>query len=106
MSIDIEEFRERKGNAFGTTNKVNYRRYSNALKKALEQLQAENKRLKKDNEWISVEDRLPDDNTMVVSCYVGVYELDLVLFWRDTKTLHFGHQPATHWMPIPKPPED
>lgn len=74
--------------------------------KEIEELQAENKQLREGQEWISVDDRLPQDNTKVLSRYEGVYDCDVVMFWRDTSNPHFGHNPATHWKPLPKPPED
>ena len=58
------------------------------------------------SEWISVEDRTPREGKKVLVTYVGVYDYDLVIFWRDRKNDHYGHQPATHWMPLPEPPKE
>lgn len=57
--------------------------------------------------WVSVNDRLPPDNTRIDCKYEGVYELrENILFWYDQENHHFGgfleidgkgSQPATHW---------
>jgi hypothetical protein len=54
--------------------------------------------------WISVDDRTPREGQRVLTTYVGVYDYDVVTFWRDNVNDHYGHQPATHWKPLPAPP--
>lgn len=68
------------------------------------------------NEWISVDDRLPDDNygkyLVATSCgkqWMGHYNLPptpnewMLNGW----SMNGGWHPfdITHWMPLPKPPE-
>lgn len=72
-------------------------------------------------EWISVEDRLPE-NEKVVICYtpcdgymfVGFYRTSksksyewsswqIITAMRSTKTIT---KKVTHWMPLPEPPEE
>lgn len=65
--------------------------------------------------WIDVKDSLPEHGQEVVASYVGVYRCRIVTFWKDSGgSAHFGvpfepdnkgSQPATHWMPLPKPPK-
>ena len=61
-------------------------------------------------EWVSVDERLPENGQMVLACYVGVYNWRLVVYYNN----HFGapgepdskgSQPATHWMELPEPPQ-
>jgi hypothetical protein len=94
---------------------------------ALEQLQAENKQLREGQEWISVDDRLPEiienckgsiagisEPVMVmfkdkgeVNSYMGVSRLfkggrgDLTSFHWD-----FDYPKVTHWKPLPSPPQE
>ena len=54
-------------------------------------------------EWISVEDRLPEDGVEVLWVYeTGEY----VLYAREPDEKIVGmHDPSiTHWMPLPEPP--
>ena len=64
--------------------------------------------------WIPVSERLPDEGENVICCYVGVYNFRVVTYWYDGKNHNFGLigepdgkgiKPATHWMPLPEPPE-
>ena len=73
-------------------------------------------------EWISVKDKLPNDGDVVMIQYRTPYELLIttavyhafrqVLFWSiisPNSMLGSGevvHDYITHWMPLPKPPED
>jgi hypothetical protein len=68
--------------------------------KLIEQIQAENKRLKKDNEWISVEDRLPESGTRVL---IYVAKREAIVQWYNAIAKDNG---LTHWKPLPKPPQD
>lgn len=73
----------------------------------------------KSKQWISCKDKMPDDNELVLFCYVGE---------SGKKSVHYGyHQTVrglgsswgkisggwrycnddvTHWMPLPEPPKD
>ena len=57
-------------------------------------------------EWISVKDRLPDDDEVVIICtdknfvYAGELIGDTWFLDNDSWTAT-----VTHWMPLPKPPE-
>ena len=79
-----------------------------AWQKMLWDLQQANRNLLR--EWISVEDKMPPDDTRVDCKYDGVYDFrENILFWIDQGGAeHFGgfaeidgkaSQPATHWRP-------
>ena len=63
-------------------------------------------------EWISVEDRLPEDGKSVfVYCkeqnrlefvpFIGDFPL-LIINWETNESTC----PVTHWMPVPEPPKE
>lgn len=60
-------------------------------------------------EWISVKDRLPEDNAVVLcKCRAGIYE---VLMWIGGSWYHDTNHCymkgfVTHWMPLPEPPKE
>lgn len=59
--------------------------------------------------WISVEDRLPDD---CVEVLVHDTDCGVIIGWYDKKDNCFACEfispldAVTHWMPLPKPPQD
>ena len=62
------------------------------------------------NEWISVEDRLPPDNTnfWFLDAYGGqgnAFRKNKI-YWLETFNLIHVQlpDPITHWMPLPEPP--
>ena len=70
------------------------------------------------NEWISVKDRLPDENLMVLGytpcdgyMFVGFRETSIfgnnewyiITAMRSTKTMR---KKVTHWMPLPELPTE
>ncbi len=66
-----------------------------------------------ENEWIKVEDRLPDfDDPVFVYCkiwgrYIATYTEILDTGWGEWRD--FNNKPClppTHWMPLPKPPTE
>ena len=96
-----------------------YRRKADELRKAQEQI-SEYKRLLKAVKWISVKDRLPENNKLVL-CYAhsttgegNSYFLGAVAhgeFW-FLKVNDIGHVSCpvlhwevTHWLPLPEPPK-
>lgn len=52
------------------------------------------------NNWISVKDRLPEHNTYVL--VTDGSEVHRSKVWEE----FFDMGPVTHWMPLPKPPEE
>jgi len=68
----------------------------------IKRLQAENAELKKQSQWVSVEDELPefDDDFLVTGSDI---ELEVCHFDPDWGWL--DDFDITHWMPIPTPPE-
>lgn len=58
------------------------------------------------NEWISVEDRLPDVGIDVLVCYRN--ECDVARYsdtYRCFFTGMYACENVTHWMPLPEPPK-
>lgn len=68
------------------------------------------------SEWISVKDRLPEDDQSVLMCEIGQSGLPLIGWYEnefvDVPGFYIAHtfQNArvhiTHWMLLPLPPED
>ena len=59
-------------------------------------------------EWISVEDRVPEENQGIVIVYDGAvwygYYGNLTKKWSDDN--FSSDMNVTHWMPFPDPPKD
>ena len=60
-------------------------------------------------EWISVDERLPDDNDRVIAfrpneSETSAYKYCVMWGWSVKVSLK-QHRGITHWMPIPKPPK-
>lgn len=66
------------------------------------------------SEWISVKDRMPEEDTPVLTLDKFGHIRD-----RELKRFHYGEMPAlfrpdglapgrdiTHWMPLPEPPKE
>ena len=60
------------------------------------------------DDWISVEDRLPDNDLLVLAYIFNPYTIDS---WITTGVRYNGsswsgngHCNVTHWMPLPEPP--
>lgn len=62
------------------------------------------------NEWVSVEDRLPENKLMVLMVGInkgqrGDYTTDMYTGWHDGEWVRWVHSfDPTHWMPLPSPP--
>jgi len=67
------------------------------------------------NEWISVEDKMPDVDEPVLIYYEGLY-VGCASHWKAKSHFYWnfncdcysgsGPQCVTHWMPLPKPPKE
>ncbi len=60
------------------------------------------------SEWISVKDRLPEDDTHVLindgdNTGIGVYDIEDELW--TAQTWWSEYHLVSHWMPLPNPPE-
>ena len=60
-------------------------------------------------EWISVDERLPENDESVLGCAVGCDDgIDICScengVWRDNHCNPYTEYPITHWMPLPEPP--
>ena len=58
------------------------------------------------SQWISVEDRLPEDNSPVIACDSIAKKSVLASFhhsWWGHPYILIG--PVTHWQPLPAPPK-
>ena len=59
-------------------------------------------------EWISVKDRLPEDQEEVLVCTRsknGIRNIDKGYMAID-RFIHRGRDEVTHWMPMPNPPKE
>ena len=55
-------------------------------------------------EWISVDERLPERWVMVLVCCDDIISTDFIAStgrWYE----HIDHNSVTHWMPLPQPPK-
>ena len=78
--------------------------YALMLDKTEEELMAE--RVK--TEWISVDERLPEREEIVLCCLglvqnVYTYKGDNI--WEDSYGYYQKDEPITHWMPLPEAPK-
>ena len=59
-------------------------------------------------QWIPVTERLPENNTRNVVCYIdpidGEKTVSSDVFWKE-RWVRFGEY-VTHWMPLPEPPKE
>ena len=60
------------------------------------------------NEWVSVEERLPDDKERVIAyrpkeADVSAYKY--CVMWGWSVKISMKHRGISHWMPLPEPPE-
>lgn len=60
-------------------------------------------------EWVSVEERLPDDNERVIAyrpneADVSAYKY--CVMWGWSVKMSMKHRGISHWMPLPEPPAD
>ena len=73
------------------------------------------------SKWISVKERLPEENTWVdvwakstiVPRYNGTRHTDIYYTWNnfwlgpdDEPSLYSSNFLVTHWMPLPEPPQE
>ena len=60
-------------------------------------------------EWISVKDRLPEDDSPVLvykSRYSEAYgNMETAYYWNQRRWMGCVGETVTHWMPMPKPPK-
>ena len=66
-------------------------------------------------EWISVEDRLPEDDSWILlvaaghvafGIYKRISRYDNTKVFKDPNWCEFRKGSVTHWMPLPEPPKD
>ncbi len=72
---------------------------------------------RKQSEWISVDERLPNDSSAVIAIVNGrernikyINAIMLAVYFSDTNEWALDHNPSvdvqvTHWKPLPEPPK-
>ena len=60
---------------------------------------------RKQSEWISVEERLPEESAWYLVNIINHFGLDVVTFTHYTKGFGWGVTDVTHWMPLPEAPK-
>lgn len=59
---------------------------------------------RKQSEWVSVDERLPEESDCYLVNIINHFGLDFVIFTYYTKGYGWGVPDVTHWMPLPAPP--
>ena len=81
------------------------------LHKKIDRLKAKNKKLEAQSEWISVDDRLPEESRQYLTWhgfYYGIHDYSVekqgwnILYCEDRET---EVKTVTHWKPLPEPPK-
>lgn len=68
-------------------------------------LQELREEISKMDEWIELEEKYPEDNTMVLACYD--VHIDVAQWYASEHSWRWiwdSHIPYTHWMPLPPNP--
>lgn len=98
-TIDAGTLQDNLTDIYGDGNRLVY------LKDVLDLID-EQPTLKAPNEWVNVEDRLPKHLRSVLVCYDSGY---IERVWYDEEMGEFYREyfygMATHWMPLPAPPD-
>ena len=60
-----------------------------------------------ERQWIRVSERLPEDGQNVIACFTGGGEVGEATFDERDGWFYNEHGAwgASHWMPLPEPPE-
>lgn len=75
-----------------------------------QKLQAENAEFKKQSQWISVEDELPEQGhylfaTKTIGVNSGFISTEALAYKKPEAHIGKSGRQFTHWMPLPTPPE-
>jgi hypothetical protein len=59
------------------------------------------------NKWISVDERLPEEDGLYFTYYPNqLHERQITFFSSNINKFNIFHDLVTHWMPLPKPPSE
>ena len=94
---------------YDEAEKRKYEIFTESLKKQKPYIEKEPVKIQPVNQWISVDDKLPDDCVEVL-----VYDTDcgIVIGWYDKETGDFAADfislldAVTHWQPLPESPKE
>lgn len=59
--------------------------------------------------WVSVDERMPEDNDdvlIVCRSKYGLYNIDIGYYNGEQIVRLVGREEVTHWMPLPEPPKE
>lgn len=65
-----------------------------------------------EDRWISVDDRLPEDEDEVLGCHIEAGGITIIWYDIELKKWHFDSEQKgmeiliTHWQPLPNPPTE